>query len=120
MVIALARGIYDRPHRHLVRGETLIAIEGEGVYIRFAADGRPAAHQRFSASARGGSTRILRTPAGEYHGLLIESEWLVFCESTSGPFDPAASEFAPWSPAPEEKLVVERYLAELRDWAIAT
>jgi cupin fold WbuC family metalloprotein len=119
MVIALGRGVYDRPHRHIAKVETLIALEGEGIFVRFAADGRPIAFQRFSAVGARNSAHVLRTPVGEYHGLLVESEWLVFCESTLGPFDPAAIEFAPWSPTPADAPAVERYLTELHCRAIA-
>jgi cupin fold WbuC family metalloprotein len=115
MVIVLYRGAYDRPHRHLVKVETMIAIEGAAVYLRFAADGTPIAADLFSAGNSG--ARVLRTPAGEFHALMIVSEWLVFCESTLGPFDPGASEFAPWSPAAEETTAVARYLSGLAAWA---
>jgi len=117
MVIALSRGVYDRPHRHLARAETLIALEGEALCVRYTPDGRPTETQQFSASVGNAGARILRMPVGEFHGLLITSEWLVFCESTLGPFDPAASELASWSPAPEDKPAVERYLAGLTNWA---
>jgi cupin fold WbuC family metalloprotein len=117
MVIVLGRGAYDRPHRHFAKIETLVAMEGEAMYLRFAADGTPIACKRFSAGGDAGSVRVLRTSVGEFHGLLVASEWFVFCESTLGPFDPAASEFAPWSPAPENERAVERYLAELDSWA---
>lgn len=119
MVIALARGAYDRPHRHFAKTETLIALEGDATYFHFAADGKPVACMGFSASAEASGARVLRMPTGEYHGLLIKSDWLVFCESTLGPFDPAASEAAPWSPAPDDKPAVERYLAGLNDWIAA-
>jgi cupin fold WbuC family metalloprotein len=115
MVIALRQGVYDRPHRHFYKVETLIVLEGEGTYVRFASDGRPIAGQRLSALEDQRCARILRTPVGEYHSLLVESEWLIFCESTLGPFDPAASDFAPWAPTPEDRPAVERYLAELND-----
>lgn len=116
MVIALARGVYDRPHRHLAKAETLIALEGEAICLRYTQDGRPMNCERFSAVGGTAGARILRMPVGEFHGLLVTSEWLVFCESTVGPFDPAASEAAPWSPKPDDKSAVECYLAELNDW----
>jgi len=116
MVIVLARGAYVRPQRHFVKAETMVALEGDGIYIRFAPDGRPIAHEWFSATGSINHARVLRAPINEYHGLLITSEWLVFCESTLGPFDPAGSEFAPWSPAPADQPAVERFLADLHEW----
>jgi cupin fold WbuC family metalloprotein len=113
-VIALGRDAYDRPHRHLVKTETMIALEGEALYLQFDVDGAPTGRQRFSAAANCDGVRMLRTPPGEFHGLVVVSEWLVFCESALGPFDAAASEFAPWSPAPADGSAVGRYLADLR------
>jgi cupin fold WbuC family metalloprotein len=114
MVIVQGRGIYARPHRHLRRPETLIVLEGEGTFVRFTDDGRPTAAIPLSASGRDGTTQVLRVPTGEYHGLTVESEWLVICESTLGPFDPNANEFAPWAPPQENVAAVRHYLDELK------
>jgi cupin fold WbuC family metalloprotein len=114
MVIAFAPGVYDRPHKHHAKVETLIAIEGDAFYFRFSDDGRPISAQPISASGNNGALRILRTPIGEFHALLIHGGPFVFCESTLGPFDPAATEFALWSPASEDKSSVNQYLADLR------
>ena len=117
MVIAFVPGAYDRPHKHHAKTETLIAIEGDAFYLRFSDNGRPISAQLISASEKSGALHVLRTPVGEYHALLISGGSFVFCESTLGPFDPEASEFAPWSPVPEDKSSVDHYLAELHSWA---
>jgi cupin fold WbuC family metalloprotein len=114
MVIVQGRGIYARPHRHLTRPETIIVLEGEGTFIRFSDDGKPVAAIALSASSRPGTTQVIRVPVSEFHGLTIESEWLVMCESTLGPFDPKANEFAAWSPPQEDVAAVARYLDELK------
>jgi cupin fold WbuC family metalloprotein len=114
MVIVQGRGIYARPHRHLTRPETLIVLEGEGTFIRFSDDGQPVAAISLSASGRAGTTQVIRVPVSEFHGLTVESEWLVICESTLGPFDPKANEFAAWSPPQEDVTAVGRYLDELK------
>lgn len=118
MVIALRQGVYDRPHRHLAKAETLVALEGEAICVRYAQDGQPTAWQSLSATGSN-SARILRMPIGEFHGLLIVSEWFVFCESTLGPFDATASEAAPWSPGYEDQAAVEQFLAGLNKWVEA-
>ena len=117
MVIAFAAGAYDRPHRHHAKTETLIAMEGEAFYVCYSEDGRPVSSAQLSASSKGDALRVLRTPTGVYHGLLITRGPFVFCESTLGPFDPKSSEFAAWSPPPDDKQGVERYLAGLSNWA---
>jgi cupin fold WbuC family metalloprotein len=114
MVIVQGRGIYARPHRHLTRPETIIVLEGEGTFIRFSDDGKAVAAISLSASGRPGTTQVIRVPVSEFHGLTIESEWLVICESTLGPFDPKANEFAAWSPPQQDVAAVARYLDELK------
>jgi cupin fold WbuC family metalloprotein len=114
MVIVQGRGIYARPHRHLTRPETLIVIEGEGTFIRFSDAGEPVAAIALSASNGSATTQVLRVPVSEFHGLTVESEWLVICESTLGPFDTAANEFAAWSPPQEDVAAVARYVEELK------
>jgi cupin fold WbuC family metalloprotein len=114
MVIVQGCGIYARPHRHLTRPETIIVLEGEGTFIRFTDDGQPVAAVALSASGSPGTTQILRVPVSEFHGLTVTSEWLVICESTLGPFDPMANEFAVWSPPQEDVAAVSRYLDELK------
>lgn len=108
MVIVHARGTYVRPHRHLTRAETLFVLEGEATFIRFSEDGHPIETHRLNTASAG--TQIVRVPAGEFHGLLIHSDWLVFCESTLGPFDATTSEFALWSPMSTDLAGIERYL----------
>jgi cupin fold WbuC family metalloprotein len=114
MVIVQGQGIYARPHRHLTRPETLIVLEGEGTFIRFTDEGEPVAAIPLSASGRSGTTQVLRVPVSKFHGLTVESEWLVICESTLGPFDPATNEFAVWSPPQDNVPAVNRYMAELK------
>jgi cupin fold WbuC family metalloprotein len=113
MVIVHGRDVYVRPHRHRTKPETLIVLEGEGTYIEFDLEGRPNRAVKLSTLGVGGAS-IVRVPAGTFHSLTIESEWLVFCESTLGPFDPEASEPAPWSPAAENALAVGTYMTALR------
>jgi cupin fold WbuC family metalloprotein len=116
MVVAMAGWVYDRPHRHLSKAESQVVLEGEATCIRYTPAGQPKASQRFSAEGGADGARVLRMPAREFHGLLIHSEWFVFSESTLGPFDPNASEDAPWSPRADDREAVERYLAELKSW----
>ena len=48
-----------------------------------------------------------------YHTLLIKSDVLVFHETTSGPFRPADTVWAPWSPNEFEEETVSAYLEML-------
>jgi cupin fold WbuC family metalloprotein len=48
-----------------------------------------------------------------YHTLRVRSDSFVFHESTTGPFDPAATTPAPWAPAEGDEAAVQDYLAAL-------
>jgi cupin fold WbuC family metalloprotein len=117
MVIAFMPGAYDRPHRHLSREETLVVLDGEAKYIHFSEVGQPQNLLNLSASGASNASRLVRTPIGQFHNLLIGSETFVFCESTLGPFDPASSEFSSWSPISTDTATVDEYLAGLAKWA---
>lgn len=97
MLIVMHRSAYVRPHRHLAKVETLTVIEGEADALLFHEDGAVA--RQIAMGAPGGSDHFFyRVPPGQFHTLVFRSEWLVFLETTIGPFDPAASEPAPWAP----------------------
>jgi len=52
-------------------------------------------------------------PVERYHGLIYRSEWLVFVETTKGPFDLADSEGAPWAPPESEQEAGRAFYAGL-------
>ncbi len=114
MLIVHGRDTYVRPHRHLGRPEVLIAIEGSSTFVRFDAEGRPTDLVRFGAGGGDTVARVISVPIREWHGLIIDSEWLVFYESTLGPFDPSASEAAPWSCVAADQHGVDCYHSKMR------
>ncbi len=123
MLIVHHRSAYVRPHRHFNREETLTTIQGHATTFTFGEDG--AVSQRISmgpansgqgGSGQGGSGRVVlyRMPRHLFHALIIESEWLVFLETTTGPLDPKGSEFAPWSPDGKDEAAAAAFMDRLR------
>lgn len=53
-------------------------------------------------------------PARQYHSIAIESELLVFAESTKGPFRPDDLENASWAPGPQDLLAGRAFIAAVR------
>ncbi len=101
MLIVSHRDTYVAPHRHHAKSETMLVIEGEAMAVLFGESGD--AEQAVRMMPFGGTGRFFyRMPAGRFHGLMIRSEFLVFTESTKGPFLAEASEHAPWAPAPND------------------
>jgi len=52
-------------------------------------------------------------PPDTFHSLLIESEWFVFQETTTGPFNANDSSTAIWSPDANDSAAVTR---AQQDW----
>jgi len=46
--------------------------------------------------------------------MLIDTDWVVFHEVTSGPFDPKTTEFAPWAPAADDRGAQADFIARMQ------
>ena len=98
MLIVMRGDSYVRPHRHWGKTETLTVLEGEADAVIFDEAGAITRLVRMAPYQTGGHF-FYRMPEGTFHGLIFRSDWLVYLETTSGPFDPNRSEGAPWAPA---------------------
>ncbi|HTU69721.1 MAG TPA: WbuC family cupin fold metalloprotein [Candidatus Baltobacteraceae bacterium] len=96
MLIAHHRSCYVRPHRHPYKAESLLVVEGEATAVFF--DDAGGVQSTLELGAAPAATFSYRTAPGIWHGLLIRSDWLLFVEHSSGPFDPQSSEFPQWAP----------------------
>jgi len=116
MLIVHGREAYVRPHRHFGKSESLHVIEGSAMMMVFDEEGRMT-----KAVALGefesGERFYYRIPEGVFHSLLITSDWFVFHESTTGPFDRTKTENATWAPEDGDDDAVREYLARLLDEA---
>jgi cupin fold WbuC family metalloprotein len=112
MLIVSHRDTYVAPHRHLSKSESMLVLEGSASALLFSDDG--ASVQYLAVSAPGTERPFFyRMPARQYHSLAIETEFLVFVESTKGPFRPGDTEFAPWAPAASDAAAGLAFLAGL-------
>jgi cupin fold WbuC family metalloprotein len=102
MLIVMHRASYVRPHRHSGKVETLMIVEGKADALLFSEDGTVTDRLVMCPAGEGGSF-FYRMPQGLFHTLIFRSEWLVFVETTIGPFDPEKTEQAAWAP-PETDL----------------
>jgi cupin fold WbuC family metalloprotein len=101
MLIVSRRETYVAPHRHGDKTESFTVIEGLADVILFGDDGSVEAVLRMGPASTG-LPFFYRMPVGRYHSLAIESEALVFIESTRGPFRADNCDNAPWAPGPNE------------------
>ncbi len=102
MIIVSHRDTYVPPHRHPHKTETMLILEGRALAFLFDEHGAITEVMRMGPRDSG-RLFFYRMPEMRYHSLLIEDEWLVFAESTMGPFSPDSSENAPWAPAPMDR-----------------
>ena len=98
MIICLARGTYVRPHRHVGKSESFHIMEGELDVVLFEDDGAVREVIRMG-SYQSGQVFFYRLMEPRFHTVLVRSPHVLVHETTNGPFDPADTEFATWSPA---------------------
>lgn len=112
MLIVLARGVYVRPHKHLHKPESFHVIEGTAIVMFFDEAGKEAEIIRIGEPASG-DTFYFRNDDPRYHTQIVTSDFLVFHETTKGPFDRADTVFAPWSPEENDVVAVKAFMERL-------
>lgn len=119
MLIVHHRSAYVRPHWHVGKTESLAVVEGEALGVVFAETGDIA--EVFPLASYGAKRcYYYHMPERTCHSLLIESEWLVFQETTAGPFNPTDTGFPTWAPDGRDPEIADTYrlalLARTRDF----
>jgi cupin fold WbuC family metalloprotein len=116
MLIVHHRDVYVRPHMHVGKPESFHLLEGSVEIVMFNEDGtiRDVIDM---AEYGSGKPFFYRSPERVFHTLLISSEWLVFHETTAGPFDPAKTVFADWAPDGSDMASARHYTDGLRQAA---
>lgn len=97
MLIALTKDTYVRPHKHIGKSESFHLIEGRLNVIIFDEEGNKSDNIPLGEI---GSTEqfYYRLPSGIYHTVVPETDWVVFHEVTSGPFNPKDTIYPSWAP----------------------
>lgn len=113
MLIAMHRSSYVCPHRHLEKSETMTVLEGAATALLFDENGT-VIERLPMGDYRSGRAFFYRMPENMFHTLMFETEWLVYLETTIGPFDPLASEIAPWAPPETDPDKGHAYLQALK------
>ena len=102
MVICLVHDGYVRPHRHS-KIESALIIEGECDLVLFDEQGNIAQVKSFS-DRHSGQPFFVRIAEPIYHTYLIAKDFLLFLETTPGPFDRTRTQQAPWAPTETEEF----------------
>lgn len=113
MFIALTGEAYIRPHRHLNKSESFYIIAGTATVIFFNSTGL--IEEALDIGDYGsGRPFCYRIEDSRYHTQIVTSESLLVHEVTNGPFNPADTEWAPWSPDESDPALVRAYLDGLK------
>lgn len=102
MIIAVSASSYIRPHKHIGKSESFHVVEGEVDVAVFDETGAVADVIQLGAIGSGRKF-YYRLAEGEFHTLLIRTEFLVVHEVTNGPFDRDRTVLAPFAP-PEDQI----------------
>lgn len=113
MLIIHTDDVYVRPHKHLGKSESFHLIEGRASVVIFSEEGTVKETMRMG-EFRSGEPFYYRIAPGIFHGLLIRSPYVVFHETTAGPFERTQTVYAPWAPGEDDVPSVTRFLEELK------
>jgi len=114
MLIVHTKEAYVRPHKHLNKAESFHLIEGVVDVVFFDESGKIEDVARMGQGPAADSF-FYRISGSKYHTLLIRSDFLVFHESTSGPFVRDQTAFAPWAPAEDDLAGRTMFLRGVED-----
>ena len=110
---AMEPGTYLRPHRHLTpaKDEMFVLLRGSIALFLFDEEGQITQTTILDPKKQVYGADI---EAGVWHGMLVLEPDTVIYEIKEGPYTPLAPEdFAPWSPAPDQKEAAAAYMQQL-------
>lgn len=113
MMITLKKESYIRPHRHLGKVESFHLIDGTVDIVFFDEAGRIVKVCRMG-NYQSGDSFYYRIEEPLYHTLLIRSDFLVFHETTNGPFLAEDTEFPAWAPEADDSKGAESFRTQLQ------
>lgn len=112
MLIIHTQGAYVRPHKHLNKSESLHVVEGIVDVVLLDEQGEITEVIAMGDYASG-RTFYQRIDTPLFHTFIIRSEFLVFHETTKGPFHKSDTVFAPWAPEENDAAARQVYIQGL-------
>lgn len=97
MIIVNFRETYIRPHKNRGKEKSFLVLEGELDVLLFDDQGTVTG-KRGIAARSSHKDFFFRLHDTQYHTLRTRSECVVFLETSTGPFAPGDTIFAPWAP----------------------
>jgi len=112
MLIAHTKGAYVRPHKHQNKSESFHIIEGKLAVIIFNEDGSIAEVIKMTEPQSNGFF-YYRLSASYFHTVIPLSDFVVFHETTNGPFKREDTLFPAWAPPEEDSEASKRFLQNI-------
>lgn len=97
MLIVLGKDSYIMPHRHPGKSESFHVIEGCVDILLFDDTGKLIERIELGDYASG-KCFYFRIDQLLFHTVIVRSDFVIFHETTNGPFNRADTEFAGWAP----------------------
>ncbi len=112
MIIALTKKTYVRPHKHLGKSESFHIIKGNLKVVIFDEQGNVCKVINMG-DYRSRDMFYYRLPEAYFHTVIPLSDFVVFHETTNGPFKPEDTIYAEWAPLEDEGEAKTSYLDKL-------
>lgn len=114
MLIVQAYDSYIRPHKHLNKSESFHVVEGCADIIIFKENG-----DILKVIPLGNKGNFFfRLSDSLFHTIIINSPYFVIHETTNGPFNHLATQYAPFSPAMDDFEAINIYVEGIRSLII--
>jgi len=114
MLICVMAGSYIAPAKHTSRAESLHVIEGLADIVFFDEGGKASKVIQLTEPALSGNF-YYRMNSEIYHMLMVRSEFFVFHEVTTGPFDRSSTVQPNWAPAENNPQEIADFLEEVEE-----
>lgn len=108
MFVIYGKDTYVRPNKHFGKDESIFVLEGS-CDVCFFSDTGDIIKKISLGEEKSGLPYYCRIPKEIFHTVVINSEFLVLFEATSGPFDPLDTFYANWSPEETDFQGISRF-----------
>ncbi len=111
MVIFHKKNTYIRPHKHLLKGESYLVLEGEIDFVLFDDEGKVIEVVELG-DCKSGKTFFYRLQRQAFRTLILKTD-AIFLEVKKGPFNMENVLWAKWAPHHDDSENVSKFLRNL-------
>ena len=113
MTVVVKKSSYLIPEKHIIKVESFHIIEGVADVIIFNEDGNIKEVFRLGDYSSGLPFYFRVSNTSFYHTLILRTDYLVYHETATGPFQKSDSIVAPWAPSESDTESIKIYMNAL-------